>query len=620
MLQINDVWFGFTDDDLFENVSLVAHTNHRVGIVGRNGIGKSTLFSLITGTLTPDEGTITVPSQWRIAWLKQDTPTTNRTALEFVVDGHHELRRVENQMQKAETDGDMHRYAELYDQFDMLGGFQAEARAGIVLSGLGFSKEDFHNPYTSFSGGWRIRLNLAQCLTQPSELLLLDEPTNHLDLEATLWLQRWMMRFRGTVLVISHDRGFLDRVVTDVFHLERRSGRLYSGNYSSFEIQRSSQLELQTKTYVQQEKEKDRLQVFINRFRTYASKAKAVQSKIKMLERMNSTAPLRELSPYKIKVSAPGRLDRPMLSLDHATLGYGDEVVLNQVTTRIYPGDRIAVLGVNGAGKSTFLKSLAGEIDLLGGTRTVGPHTTIGYFAQHQLELLDGSMTAFEHLKGSSDLSDQNIRNFLGFWNFHNDDIFRPVLTFSGGEKARLVLALIARTNPSLLVLDEPTNHLDLEMREALSVAIGQYEGAVLLVAHDQFLLQEFADQFLLVSGGKIDYFDGSLEDYENLVTESQTSAVKPQQQERTSARIRRQERARERERQRVEAKDRNRIELRLTEIQEQLDELENVLSNPEAIGELSQKELQKSMESYGRLKKQKDDLEDEWLALAATE
>ena len=617
MLQINDLWFGYDNDNLFENISLVAYPKHRVGVVGRNGIGKSTLFRLIVGSLRPDEGSIVVPSNWRIAWLRQDIPTTTRTAIEYVIDGHKELREVEQKMHLAESQGDMHRYAALYDDFDRLGGFQAESQAGTVLSGLGFTKEEFDQPYDAFSGGWRIRLNLAQCLSQPSDLLLLDEPTNHLDLEATMWLQKWLIHYDGAILCISHDRGFLDRIATDIFHLERLSGTLYSGTYTSFERQRSAQLDIQAKTYRQQEKVRAKGQLFIDRFRIYSSKAKAVQSKIKMLERLDATAPLRELSPYRFKISAPGKLDRPMLSLDEAKLGYEDNVVLNRVTTRIYPGDRIAVLGVNGAGKSTYLKALAGELELLGGSRTLGTHATIGYFAQHQLELLDETQSAYGHLDKATRMTEQNIRNFLGYWNFSGDDIFRPVSTFSGGEKARLVLALIARTNPALLILDEPTNHLDLEMREALSTALAQFEGAVLLVAHDQFLLSEFADQFMLVADGKIDYFNGTLADYENLVEQSQTESARVVKQERSSAKERRQERARARELLRQETQSRNRIEKELAEVQAEMDELELVLAHPESMGELSQKELQKSMASYGRLKKQKSELEDRWLEIA---
>ena len=392
MLQLNQIWFGFGDDYLLEDLSCVIHPGHRVGIVGRNGVGKTTIFNLIRRIHVPEEGDIQVPAAWRIAWLRQDMPTSSRTALEFVVDGHRELRAVQTRMKQADERGDMNEFAQLHDDFDALGGFQAEARAGIILAGLGFGKDDHDKPYEAFSGGWRIRLNLAQTLSQPSDLMLLDEPTNHLDLEATVWLQRWISRYPGTLLCISHDREFLDQTVDEILHLEHLNGTLYRGGYSSFEMQRAERLEHQGKIYEQQERERKRIQVFVDRFRTYASKAKQVQSRIKMLERMSATAPVRALSPYSFSIQAPNKMDRPMLSIDDAVLGYGDQAVLSNVTERIYPGDRVALLGLNGAGKSTFLKSLAGELPLLSGSRTSGAHATIGYFAQHQLELLDGSV------------------------------------------------------------------------------------------------------------------------------------------------------------------------------------------------------------------------------------
>ena len=319
-----------------------------------------------------------------------------------------------------------------------------------------------------------------------------------------MWLQRWISRYRGALMCISHDREFLDQTVDGILHLEHGTGFQYNGNYSSFELQRAARLEIESKTFARQEKERERIQRFIDRFRTYASKAKQVQSRIKMLDRMTATAPLRELSPYSFSISAPGKMDRPMLALDDGCMGYGETVILNGIRERIYPGDRIALLGVNGAGKSTFLKSIAAEIPMLGGKLTMGDHASIGYFAQHQLELLDGDKNAFEHIDEVSDQTEQQIRNFLGSWGFSGDDIFRPVFTFSGGEKARLVLALIVRKNPSLLILDEPTNHLDVEMREAMSVALNEYEGAVLMVAHDQHLLRHCADEFWLVRDGSV--------------------------------------------------------------------------------------------------------------------
>lgn len=617
MLQLNQVWFGFDEEFLFEDLSLVIHTGHRVGVIGRNGIGKTTIFNLIRHVHTPNEGEVMVPARWRIAWLRQDMPATDRTALAFVVDGNHELRLVEKQMQDAEARDDMNAYADLFDTYGTLGGFQAEAQAGMILAGLGFSADDFHKPYSAFSGGWRIRLNLAQTLSQPSELMLLDEPTNHLDLEATVWLQKWISRYQGTMLCISHDREFLDQTVDEIFHLERKSGILYQGGYSSFERQVADRLEYQEKVFEQQEKERKRIQVFIDRFRTYATKAKQVQSRVKMLEKMRATAPLRALSPYKFTIEAPGKMDRPMLSIDDATLGYGENVVLSNVTERIYPGDRIALLGLNGAGKSTFLKSLAGELELLGGTRESGMHTTIGYFAQHQLELLDETICAYDHVIADGVVLTQQARNFLGYWGFHGDDIFRPVSSFSGGERARLVLALISRHKPSLLVLDEPTNHLDLEMREALTSALNQYEGAVLMVAHDQQLLRECADEFWLVRDSAVTHFTGDLDDYEDLVERSvQLDSPKIRSSSRSKKELRR-ERAIERESRRENDRRRKELEEAIHELQKELNELSDLLADSDALSKIDNSDLQAMFAKYGRRRKKLEEMEEEWVVLA---
>ncbi|MCY4130655.1 MAG: ABC-F family ATP-binding cassette domain-containing protein [Gammaproteobacteria bacterium] len=617
MLQLNQVWFGFDEEFLFEDLSLVIHTGHRVGVIGRNGVGKTTVFNLIRHVHIPNEGEVVVPARWRIAWLRQDTPATDRTALAFVVDGNHELRLVEKQIQDAEARDDMNAYADLLDTYGALGGFQAEAQAGMILAGLGFSADDFHKPYSAFSGGWRIRLNLAQTLSQPSELMLLDEPTNHLDLEATVWLQKWISRYQGTMLCISHDREFLDKTVDEVLHLERKNGVLYQGGYSSFERQVAERLEYQEKVFDQQEKERKRIQVFIDRFRTYATKAKQVQSRLKMLEKMRATAPLRALSPYKFKIEAPGKMDRPMLSIDDAILGYCENVVLSNVTERIYPGDRIALLGLNGAGKSTFLKSLAGELDLLGGSRESGMHTTIGYFAQHQLELLDETICAYDHVIADGSVLTQQARNFLGYWGFHGDDIFRPVSSFSGGEKARLVLALITRHKPSLLVLDEPTNHLDLEMREALTSALNQYEGAVLMVAHDQQLLRECADEFWLVRGGAVTHFAGDLDDYEEIVERSvQIDSPKGRPSNRSRKDLRR-ARAIERESRRESDRRRNELEKAIHTLQKELNELSNMLADSDALSKIDNSDLQAIFAKYGRRRKRLEKMEEEWVALA---
>ena len=620
MLQLNGIWFGFGDDDLFQDLSCTLHAGHKLGVVGRNGIGKSTIFNLVRGVLEPEEGEIVMPPRWRIAWLRQDMPATDRPAIEFVVDGHKKLRVVERRLREAEAKNDVHAFSDLHEEYERLGGFQAESQAGSILSGLGFEKADFEKPYQAFSGGWRIRLNLAQTLSQPSDLMLLDEPTNHLDLETTVWLQRWIARYPGTLMCISHDREFLDRTVNEILHLERKSGVQYQGNYSSFELQRAARLDSQAKTYERQEKERQRIQRFIDRFRTYATKAKQVQSRIKMLDRMDATAPLRELSPYSFLISARGKLDRPMVLLDDAVLGYGEHVVLQNVRERIYPGDRIALLGVNGAGKSTFLKALAKELPLLEGRLEVTQHTSIGYFAQHQLELLDADRSAYEHIEEVSGEHEQQIRNFLGSWGFGGDDIFRPISTLSGGEKARLVLAMIVREKPSLLILDEPTNHLDLEMRDALNSALNQYEGAVLMVAHDQHLLRQCADEFWLVRDGTVTHFDGDLDDYEALIADEELTSRQGEKSERTSRRDLRRERARERESRHQTVKRRRQLEAHIEEVQSESATLSEVLADPETMQEINNQELQSKLRRYGYLRKKLQKLENEWSDLVETE
>lgn len=618
MLQLNQIWFGFDEEYLIEDLSCVIHAGHKVGIVGRNGIGKTTIFRLIRRELTPEEGEVRVPDSWQIGWLRQSVEVTSRSAIDYVMDGHRELREVEHRMKRAEERGDVNTYAQLHDRFDALGGYQAESQAGSILFGLGFAAADFDAPYESFSGGWRIRLNLAQTLIQPTDLLLLDEPTNHLDLEATVWLQRWMQRYRGTILCISHDREFLDRTVDSILHIDRRQGTMYRGTYSSFEKQLAERLVFEGKQFELQEKERKRMQRFVDRFRTYATKARQVQSRVKMIEKMTLTAPIRAISPYSFSIDAPDQMDRPMLSLDDAILGYGEHVVLSKVTERIYPGDRIALLGLNGAGKSTFLKALAGELELLAGSRECGMQTTIGYFAQHQLEQLDGSISAHGHLSDDVSLTQQQIRNFLGSWGFHGDDIFRPASTFSGGEKARLVLALIAREKPALLVLDEPTNHLDVEMREALGVALNEYEGAVLIVAHDQHLLRQCVDEYWLVNDGAVTHFEGDLDTYENFILDQkkQTDAI-AKKSERVSKKQLRQQRAQDRESRQEVTKQQKEIESRIQALQDSLSHLNEILTDPQILQQLDNQELQRKMFKYGRMKKELERLENDWLEIA---
>ena len=614
MLQFSNVFFQYDRrTSLFEDMSFTVHAGHKVGLVGRNGAGKSTVFELVRGRLAPDEGDVLLPSAWRIAWLDQQVNPSERTALEYVKDGDIAVRAIERRIETALAKGADEQLGHLYTELDDAGGYQLEARAGEILSGLGFDADEFNKPHKEFSGGWRIRLNLAQTLMKPSDLLLLDEPTNHLDLETTLWLQRWVERYRGTAVMIAHDRDFLDRTAQQIVHLERRQAFTYTGGYSDFERLRADALRQHEIAIDRQKQERARLEVFINRFRAKATKARQVQSRLKTLERMQDLAPIHAQRQFSFKFHTPSRFDEPMVQLNDAGLGYEGTSVLDGVTQRIYPNDRIGVLGWNGAGKSTLLKSLAGVIDIVAGELELSEHTTVGYFAQHQLEELDASQNAFEHVEEFGDFTEQHIRNYLGSWGFGSEHIFRPVATFSGGEKARLVLAKIALQKPALLILDEPTNHLDIDMRESLASAMNDYGGAIVVVAHDRHLLRHCVNEFWLVRDGLVTEFEGDLDDYEALVEEQTTRRTSSTI---SSAKQRRVDRARTRERQRSLSKRIKSVEGSLEEIQRETDVLIDQLADPEVFETSEPKQLNALIEKYGRNKKRITRLEAEWIDL----
>lgn len=515
MIKLDEISLQRGSKLLLEHASVVFHAGQKIALIGANGTGKSSLFQLLLGQLTADDGDVSIPSQWRIAHMAQEVATSDRNALDYIIDGDKTLRSIEAEILKAEQSDQHQRLAELHEQFDTIDGYNAKVRAEQLMQGLGFQLADAKKSANSFSGGWRIRLNLAQALMTPSDLLLLDEPTNHLDLDAELWLEQWLQRYKGSLLLISHDRDFIDSVCEGIVHIEHKKLTTYSGNYSSFERQRSERLAQQQANYEKQQQRKSEIHSFVSRFRAKATKAKQAQSRLKELERMEDIAPAHIDSPFNFSFPDPGKFSDPLLNLSHADLGYQQQRIVDNVNLSIHPGSRIGLLGANGAGKSTLIKSLSSEIALLKGDFTQGENLQMGYFSQHQLEALDLDASPALHLQRLSPKArEQEIRNFLGGFNFHGDMALETIRHFSGGEKARLALAIVVWHKPNLLLLDEPTNHLDLEMCHSLTVALQAFEGAVIVVSHDRHLLRNTVDEFLLIAGGKVTPFDGDLDDY----------------------------------------------------------------------------------------------------------
>jgi len=506
---------------LFANSTFTIHKGQKAGFTGANGAGKSSLFALVKKELSLDEGEFSMPPHLEIAHVAQETPAVSSSAIDYVIDGDQELRRLQKQLILAETADNGLKQAELHAALENIGGYTAQARASRLMNGLGFTADQEHNAVNSFSGGWRMRLNLAQALMCRSDVLLLDEPTNHLDLDAVIWLQDWLCKYPGTLLLISHDRDFLDTITDHIVHIEQNKAEIYTGNYSAFERMRAEKLSQQQSAYQKQQREIAHIQSFVDRFKAQATKARQAQSRIKALERMEVIAMAHVDSPFDFSFAKPGKMPNPLLTLDKADIGYGDTCIIKQAGLSISPGDRIGLLGPNGAGKSSLIKVLAGDMLPMSGKRQEAEALKIGYFAQHQLEQLQLDESPLWHVQKLDKLAtEKELRNFLGGFDFQGDKVLEAVRPFSGGEKARLVLALLVYQNPNLLLLDEPTNHLDLEMRHALSVALQDYQGAIVVVSHDRHLLRSVTDQLLLVSGGKVQPFDGDLDDYRIWLTE----------------------------------------------------------------------------------------------------
>lgn len=500
---------------LFESANLTIHPGQKVGLTGANGTGKSSLFALFRGELHADHGNVSIPDSWVIAHVAQETPAVDIPAIDYVLQGDAELTRLQTLLAKAEQDHDGHCQSDLHDKLAVIDGYTARSRAGRLMHGLGFTADQENLPVTSFSGGWRMRLNLAQALMCRSDLLLLDEPTNHLDLEAVYWLEEWLRSYTGTLVLISHDRDFLDRVVTHIVHIEQQRMKSYAGNYSDFEVARAEHLAHQQSAHQKQQREIAHIRSFVTRFKAKATKAKQAQSRIKALERMELIAPAHVDSPFHFSFLPPARLTAPLLSLDKVAVGYNDVPLISNVKLSLAPGDRVGLLGPNGAGKSTLIKLIAGVMTPLQGKRKEAKDIRIGYFAQHQLEQLTVEESPLQHLQRLDRMAtESDLRNFIGGFGFHGDDALMPVGPFSGGEKARLVLALLVYQKPALLLLDEPTNHLDLEMRLALTLALQDFEGALVVVSHDRHLLRTVTDDLWLVADGHAKVFEGDLDEY----------------------------------------------------------------------------------------------------------
>ncbi len=521
MIRLSNVTLRRGAKALLEGADVALNPGDKIGLIGANGSGKSSLFALLRGELHADQGEVDFPARWRVAHVAQETPALDRPALEYAIDGDTTLRRLEKALEAAEIANDGIRIGELHAELADADAYTVRSRAEQLLHGLGFSHDQMNEPVANFSGGWRMRLNLAQALMCPSDLLLLDEPTNHLDLDAILWVEDWLNRYSGTLVIISHDRDFLDGVVNVVVHIDNKKLKRYSGNYSDFERQRAAAVVLLSGMIEKQQRERAHLESFINRFRAQATKARQAQSRMKTLAKMEELAPLHVSAPFSFEFRDPLKAPDPLLTLEDVDAGYRagggapDKKVVRGIRFSLRSGQRYGLLGINGAGKSTLIKTIAGELAPLAGTSTLNKGLVIGYFAQHQLEMLRHDESPLWNLaRVAPGVRDQELRSFLGGFNFPGDMAISSIENFSGGEKARLALAMIVWQRPNLLLLDEPTNHHDLDTREALTVALAQFEGTLVLVSHDRHLLRATTDQFLIVADGQLQPFDGDLEDY----------------------------------------------------------------------------------------------------------
>ncbi|QLU89290.1 ABC transporter ATP-binding protein [Enterobacter hormaechei] len=606
---------------LLDNATATINPGQKVGLVGKNGCGKSTLLALLKNEISADGGNFTFPGNWQLAWVNQETPALSEPALDYVIDGDREYRKLEAELNAANERNDGHAIATVHGKLDAIDAWTIRSRASSLLHGLGFSNEQLERPVSDFSGGWRMRLNLAQALICRSDLLLLDEPTNHLDLDAVIWLEKWLKSYQGTLILISHDRDFLDPVVDKIINIEQQSLFEYTGNYSSFERQRATRLAQQQAMYESQQQRVAHLQSFVDRFKAKASKAKQAQSRVKMLERMEMIAPAHVDNPFHFSFREPESLPNPLLKMEKVSAGYGDRIILDSIKLNLVPGSRIGLLGRNGAGKSTLIKLLAGELNPVSGEIGLAKGIKLGYFAQHQLEFLRADESPIQHLaRLAPQEMEQKLRDYLGGFGFQGDKVTENTARFSGGEKARLVLALIVWQRPNLLLLDEPTNHLDLDMRQALTEALIEFEGALVVVSHDRHLIRSTTDDLYLVHGGKVEPFDGDLEDYQQWLTDVQKQENQPEESAKdnaNSAQARKDQKRREAElRTQTQPlrKEITRLEKEMEKLNATLAAVEEKLGDSELYDQSRKAELTDCLQTQAKTKSSLEECEMAWL------
>lgn len=618
------------NNTLLNNACATIYPHKRVGLIGRNGCGKSTLFALIKKEILPENGDINIPSSWVISSVAQETPGLEESALDYVIDGDKQYRALEKELKAAEEANDGMKAASLHMELENIQAYTINSRAGRLLLGLGFSTADFTKPTKEFSGGWRMRLNLAQALICRSDLLLLDEPTNHLDLDTVMWLEDWLKAYPGTLIIISHDRDFLDNICTNIIHIEHKKLNCYTGNYTDFEVERAQRLALEKAMYDKQQTELAHMQAFVDKFRYKATKAKQAQSRLKAMERMEKIVLAQADSPFSFSFFENENVLPPnLIRMDNLTAGYPDKTVLTSIKMNIVPGSRIGLLGRNGAGKSTLIKTIAGEIPPLSGEFALAKAVKVGYFAQHQLEYLDPEGTPLSHLTAlAPDARELELRSFLGGFGFSGDKVTDPVGHFSGGEKARLVLALLVWQKPNLLLLDEPTNHLDLQMREAIIIALSSFKGALIVVSHDRHLLRTTTDEFYSVSEGKVFPFDGDLDDYHEYLMEldkkEQEKLNAEKADERAHKPVQTNDNFKNKDQKRAEAafrktlsplkKEIEKLEHSLDELNARKNELETILADASIYEAARKNELQAYLLEQSSVSEKLEEVETEWM------